>query len=278
MHELPLVFFTVLAQAVAGSVILLTLFSALPCYRNSFSTAALTEITLMQLAVLALSGMAALTHLGMPLRAMNVVYGVFHGSAMSLEIVAVSLFGALLSGVLFLAWRDANGKILWLVRGLCAASAILALVAITRVYHLPTVPLWSSMWTWGNFALTASVAGAALLLALLHFTQVESRLIARVFLPFVIGVALVVSVHYLFALNLELVALHTHLDSFLQNALGLRFTLLVVALVLCCLPSRMFTTSPHISTLRVLSLTLILIVAELIGRVFFYELMLIGHL
>ncbi|MCV5649045.1 dimethyl sulfoxide reductase anchor subunit, partial [Escherichia coli] len=74
--------------------------------------------------LLALAGLAALTHLGQPLRALNVLFGLKHLSPMSLEIVMVLIFSLLGLSTSFLLLKKVKGAPLLLCAVLAALAAI----------------------------------------------------------------------------------------------------------------------------------------------------------
>ncbi|GAL04058.1 anaerobic dimethyl sulfoxide reductase chain C [Photobacterium aphoticum] len=89
MSQLSLVFFTVLAQSAVGMFIALGLIELFFKPNNK----AMTRSFMAVFVLLGVGAIASVTHLGQPFRMFNVMFGLAHGSALSLEIVGLSLFG-----------------------------------------------------------------------------------------------------------------------------------------------------------------------------------------
>lgn len=158
MHELPLVIFTVLAQTSVGAFVLLLIAHKL------------AHITDRQLAVGLFSAMcvfgvgllASMAHLGQPFRAFNVLNGIGR-SPMSNEVVCVALFAALggLSALGMLLNKGSKGLLQMLA--MVGAVAGLALVfVIPSVYKIATVNAWANDYTMIFMVLTAFITGGAL--------------------------------------------------------------------------------------------------------------------
>lgn len=220
LHELPLVFFTVFAQAVVGafiglSVVLLTSQGKARADRLHYAMTVLWVL-------MAFGFVASTTHLGSPERAFNALNRV-GASDLSNEIFTGSIFFALGSAYWVLAtsgFLQKNGKKLPLVSALAhfivpianklpqgwagfgrvivALSGMIFIWAMARLYLIPTVPTWNTLFTPLSFGLTALLAGSALTVTLLQLAKVEMgqkgfAILATVFA----AVALVVSFfHY----------------------------------------------------------------------------------
>ncbi|MDX2320026.1 MAG: dimethyl sulfoxide reductase anchor subunit [Moritella sp.] len=155
MHELPLVFLTLLAQTAAG----ITLFATLALFISKLDSDEYNKVMFVALISISLGGIASLFHLGQPLRAINAFMGVGR-SPMSNEIVATVIFGGLLFLTVALGWMK---KSLALVKtlGLLASIAALVLIAIIpTIYTLATVPQWNTIFTPMQMILTALSMGA----------------------------------------------------------------------------------------------------------------------
>jgi len=92
LHELPLVFFTVLAQSAVGAWLVFTF--VLLGEKNEKSCAYIHKVMFVVLACLGLGFIASIMHLGMPARAFNSLNRVGE-SMMSNEIAAGAIFFAL---------------------------------------------------------------------------------------------------------------------------------------------------------------------------------------
>ncbi|OCG38293.1 MULTISPECIES: dimethyl sulfoxide reductase anchor subunit family protein [unclassified Gilliamella] len=162
MHELPLVFFTVLGQLSAGMVLIGGI-SSLSHY--SYSLIKINKMNMAALIVMAVAMLIASLHLGHPFRALNVIWGIGR-SPMSNEIFSFGLlFGITLVCVLLTYFSYHNdGKKWLLVNSLCQRiyqipnfSKILSLLLIffslifvwmiALTYMLPTVKTWNTYYT-----------------------------------------------------------------------------------------------------------------------------------
>ncbi|EMB4690483.1 dimethyl sulfoxide reductase anchor subunit family protein [Citrobacter freundii] len=158
MHELPLVFFTVFTQSAVGAFVLLMIGGMLGHIDARRQTIGL-------FAMMCLFGLGVITgifHVGQPLRAMNMLFRIGY-SPMSNEIVLSALFGALggLSTFGLLLNRGAIAlfkALAWLA----AVVGIVFLLAIPQIYQLPTVATWRSSYTTVMMVLTPLIGGGAL--------------------------------------------------------------------------------------------------------------------
>lgn len=163
MHELPLVFFTVLGQLSAGMVLL----SSLSCFINHSQAKQVIRQKINGLALLfmALGMLIASFHLGHPMRAFNVILGIGR-SPMSNEIFTFSvLFGVTLVSLLLNYFAlNPNSEKLDMIKPLCLKinripyiNQLLAIVlmilslgfvwTIVLTYRLPTVKTWDTVYT-----------------------------------------------------------------------------------------------------------------------------------
>ncbi|MFK0569498.1 dimethyl sulfoxide reductase anchor subunit family protein [Endozoicomonas sp.] len=275
MQQLSLVIFTVLAQGTVG--LFLVLATLLMFNQDAKRKQLLTRMMGVVLVMLGIAGGAALAHLGQPLRAFNVIFGLEHLSALSVEIMTTSLFG----GAVFTYGAMAHFGILEKLQKLVLTGAmglgILLLLAIANVYTLTTVPAWNSGWTIFQFVMTAFVIGlpaAALLLRsqsakLGTFQKNTDRALAT--LGFVtLGLVLVGYSLYLFWLGqVELpvnpLGLMDYHGSLILARLGLLFAGLGVWVIAATRGSNSGVGLAAVSTVLVLT-------AELCGRIFFYDL------
>lgn len=275
MHELSLVFFTVLAQATVG------LFLVLACLLMANSDAkrqqVLNQLLMVVLVLLGISGAAAMTHLGQPLRAMNVIFGLEHLSALSVEIMTTSLFGGAVFTYVAMSHFGILPKLQKLVLAGAMGLGVLLLLAIANVYTLATVPAWNSGWTIFQFVMTAFVVGipaAALMLRsqsakLGTFQKNTDRALGT--LGFItLGLVLVGYPLYLFWLGqvdlpVNPLGLFDYHGSLMLARLGLLFAGLGVWVIAATRGSNSAVGLAAVSTVLVLT-------AELCGRIFFYDL------
>lgn len=158
MHELPLVFFTVLTQSAVGAFILLLTGATLGHIDGR-------RLAIGLFAMMCLFGAGVLLgvfHVGQPLRAMNMLFRVGH-SPMSNEIVLSALFSAV-GGIAALGLLLNRGAttLFTALAWLAAVIGVFFVLAIPRIYQLPTVVTWSSSWTTIMMVLTALIGGGAL--------------------------------------------------------------------------------------------------------------------
>ncbi|MFD2015563.1 dimethyl sulfoxide reductase anchor subunit family protein [Vibrio olivae] len=159
MHELPLVFFTVLAQASAGLFILMTLNKLIikqPDDKAMFVSGVIS------LVIVGVAGFSAILHLGQPFRAINALFGTGR-SPMSNEIVSCSIYGGLLFAHLAVSYlRPQMTNAIKASRIATAIAGIALLVLIPKVYTIETIPQWNTSYTMIQMLLAAFTAGGAL--------------------------------------------------------------------------------------------------------------------
>ncbi|WP_299729656.1 DmsC/YnfH family molybdoenzyme membrane anchor subunit [uncultured Endozoicomonas sp.] len=275
MHELSLVFFTVLAQSTVGMFLIL---AAMLMVNQDVSRQRILSRGLgAVLVMLGIAGVAAMTHLGHPLRAINVVFGLEHFSALSVEILATSLFG----GAVFTFGAMVHFGILPKLQKLVLAGAmalgVLLLLAIANVYTLATVPAWNSGWTIFQFVMTAFVVGipaAALLLrsqsTLLGAYQKNADRALATLGFLVMGIVLVGYPLYLFWLGqVDLPVNPLGLFEYHGSLMLARLALLFVGMGLWVISAtRGSNTAAGLTAIS----TVLVLIAELCGRIFFYDL------
>ncbi|MGL6312995.1 dimethyl sulfoxide reductase anchor subunit family protein [Vibrio sp. WXL103] len=268
MSQLSLVFFTVLAQSAVG------MFIALGVVELLFKPdrKAMSQSLMVTLIILGIGAIASMTHLGQPLRMLNVAFGLAHGSALSLEIVALSLFGASALGYTAMRWFDIAGKMQNLVLCLAMALGIVFVLAIANVYTLATVPTWSTRFTPFQFLMTAAVVGpiaAATVLAWLlpqSESQAPQKLLAKMALVLAV-VSLSGYAAYLVWLGQLDVSTNPFalvLDAF--SLIAVRVGLLIGGVLLWLA----FTIDQPRKPLLIACFAMI-VCSELIGRIFFYD-------
>lgn len=252
MHELPLVFFTVFTQSAVGAFILLLIGGTLgQIDARRMAIGLFSAMCLFGVGVL-----LGIIHVGQPLRALNMLLRVGH-SPMSNEIVLSAVFvtlGGLGSlGLLLNRGATALCKVLvWLA----AAVGVAFILAIPQIYQLPTVVTWCTSYTTVMMVLTPLIGGG--ILAGL----------------FGLRLGLLVSVLAIlasFCLRPGYMSTLMSADGALTAAQTSWFTaqaaLLAVGIV------GVVTWARLKSSVTVLAMTaLIVIVAELVGRIAFYNL------
>ncbi|MDE1515160.1 MULTISPECIES: dimethyl sulfoxide reductase anchor subunit family protein [Vibrio] len=173
MHELPLVFFTVLGQTAVGMMVLAFIAGLL----GQITHAQRHKINLVAMILLAVGMVLGGLHMGQPLRAFNLLFGLFR-SPMSNEIVLSGLyFGGVcltvaLSATRLRATLQAKLNVTvtdtlhqWL-NGITALLGLAFAWSITQVYQLATVPAWNSHYTSLHLWLTVAISGGMCALGL----------------------------------------------------------------------------------------------------------------
>lgn len=158
MHELPLVFFTVFTQSAVGAFILLLIGGTLgQIDRRRMAVGLFSAMCLFGAGVL-----LGIFHVGQPLRALNMLLRVGH-SPMSNEIVLSAVFATLggLGSLGLLLNRGATALCKALV-WLAAVVGVVFIFAIPQIYQLPTVVTWRTSYTTVMMVLTPLIGGGIL--------------------------------------------------------------------------------------------------------------------
>lgn len=158
MHELPLVFFTVFTQSAVGAFILLLIGGILgQIDRQRMAVGLFSAMCLFGVGVL-----LGIFHVGHPFRALNMLLRVGH-SPMSNEIVLSAVF-ATLGGLGSLGLLLNRGSAS-LCKGLVWQAAVVGvgfIFAIPQIYQLPTVVTWRTSYTTVMMILTPMIGGGIL--------------------------------------------------------------------------------------------------------------------
>lgn len=265
LHELPLVFFTVLAQTAVGFWLI---FTFVMCKGSSpKSQSYLHKGLFVALLLLACGFIASVTHLGSPLRAFNSLNRV-GSSMMSNEIASGAVFFALAGGYWILV---VLGKIpqglskVWLV--VTALVGVVFMYMMNNLYHLPTVPTWNNAITSWQFYLTVVLGGCALAMAVLSINPHQDYQVKCSPWLYVLAVFCVAVVVIYQAFGLA------HIHSSVQQAVNLVPDFAIMQVLRLCLLAVAAALIVKGRTLPLLSLAvLITLAAEMIGRVLFYGL------
>jgi len=160
-----LIAFTLLMQLSAGLIVIYDLFLLFPLFRSKVEIPWRFQwILLIALAAAILGISASLMHLGNPLNMFKSASNLAH-SWLSREIASVLLYTLLLGLVTLLHFimPSAGRSLKWLVDFTAIAGLVLIFV-MSRIYMIPTRPVWNSIFTPAGFYLTAIILGASLLL------------------------------------------------------------------------------------------------------------------
>lgn len=252
MHELPLVFFTVFTQSAVGAFILLLI-------GGTLGQIEARRMAIGLFSVMCLFGAGVLLgifHVGQPLRALNMLLRVGH-SPMSNEIVLSAVFATLggLGALGLLLNRGAIALCKALV-WLAAAVGVVFIIAVPQIYQLPTVVTWASSYTTAMMVLTPLIGGGILA----GLFGLRPGLLVSV-------LAILVS----FCLRPGYMASLMSADGALTAAQTSWFTAQAVLLAVGIVGVVVWTRLK--SSVTVLATTaLVVIVAELVGRIAFYNL------
>ncbi|EQC1557718.1 dimethyl sulfoxide reductase anchor subunit family protein [Citrobacter amalonaticus] len=252
MHELPLVFFTVFTQSAVGAFILLLI-------GGTLGQIEARRMAIGLFCVMCLFGVGVLLgviHVGQPLRALNMLLRVGH-SPMSNEIVLSAVFATLggLGSLGLLLNRGATALCKALV-WLAAAVGVVFILAIPQIYQLPTVVTWRTSYTTVMMVLTPLIGGGILA----GLFGLRLGLLVSV-------LAILVS----FCLRPGYVSTLMSADDALMAAQTSWFTAQAALLALGIVG--VVTWARLKSSVTVLAMTaVVVIVAELVGRIAFYNL------
>lgn len=170
MQEIPLLIFTVLEQVLVGALLTLTVMRFMG--KLDSDAGFKSGIVLVIVTIVAVG--ASLFHLGQPLRAVNVVFGL-GSSWLSREILFMGVFGIALVAYV-IAERLKYDMAAKVFAAIGSVAGIFAVVATSICYMQPGVPAWDSFLTPLQFMLTLVLAGIPFGLALSYtWDQKKSR-------------------------------------------------------------------------------------------------------
>jgi len=292
VHELPLVTFTILAQMSVGAFVVLGLIQLLG--RKRFGTERIDKLSdpaLYAIGPLMVLGLiASMFHLGNPMNAMNSILGVGH-SWLSREIFFGATFAVMGAVFAFAQWkRLATAGVrqaFAVVTGLVGIGLVLSM---SMVYMLPTVPAWDSIATPISFFTTTLIlgvlsVGAALLSVVLRHGASdagESEIVRAAVKQLAVAAICLVGVSFVvlptFALSLvgqggaAAVSAAALMSAGGGWVVGLRLALLFAGAGLIGL--YMFKASDtgkeRVLALASYSAIVMVLVAEVLGRILFY--------
>jgi anaerobic dimethyl sulfoxide reductase subunit C (anchor subunit) len=160
-----LIVFTLLMQFSAGVVLIYNLFLVLPANRKNERIPFRFQMILLVAAVAALAGIAfSLLHLGNPQNALKTLSNL-NESWLSREILFVLIY----SGLLFLVtalqfiYPRATRSYKWIL-DLTSLSGLVLVYVMSRIYTIPAMPAWNSIFTPLSFYLAMLLSGSSILL------------------------------------------------------------------------------------------------------------------
>ena len=267
-----LVFFTILSQWSVGIVICLLLL-------NVSGGAALADMATpgpanslwLALLLIVAATTASFLHLGNPSNAPKAIRNLAR-SWLSREILAIGLYSASLAATLLYGWRTGAPYPGYLL-GVCSGTGLFLIWTMSRVYRIPTIPAWNSVYTPLGFTLTTLSLGSisCLVFAGSGVLAVDGR--GSSFLAALLVIVLLLELVASILQRRGLLAMDSGINgpefdnSTWRRLFLVRLILLLVALLLV-LP---LVFSAGIGTpLWLLAPMALLVVQELIGRAMFY--------
>lgn len=257
MHELPLVFFTVIAQTAAGVWVLSYLAHFFQYPENSALTTSRVFKANMLAVILMMMGMAlGLLHVGQPLRFINVLRGLGH-AAMSLESVLSGAFlGVMLLWCLLVKFKAGLTFPFKYLHTLGGVIALFFAWSIINVYQVTTVRTGITYHTTLQMMLTSCILGGALV-AVLGMKRIG---LSVALLGIIIS--LVSKADYIYFITSVMP------DIAVQQVQFWSAQILCLVLAIFLLLAERYSKYPCFALLLA---TLVLLIAELIGRIVFYN-------
>ena len=207
--------------------------------------------------------------LGKPSNVINVLYGIKTGSPLSLEVLSVGIFGALLFVYNLLTWKKIQTQKYNFFLGLTILSGLMVSYATARVYTLPTIPAWNSTWTLVQFFMSVLALGSVGFL-FFHDQEQEkkSSALQKVRTAIIILFLLMSSIVFYNKWNNNIM-LQSGIELPSWNFFTLRIIFLITSFLLLFFSGKMNTyTSKWIYAL----VFLCVLASELVGRIDFYNL------
>jgi len=164
-NEWPLLVFTLTIQFSVGIILLYDLFLLVPVALKKESLPFRFQMVLLLALVSACIGTAfSILHLGTPANAVKTLSNLSH-SWLSREILSVLVYNGMLLVVTILQFRyPAAVRTYKLFIDLTAAVGLVLIYVMSRIYMLPAIPAWNSIFTPIGFFLATLLAGSSLLL------------------------------------------------------------------------------------------------------------------
>lgn len=249
MHELPLVFFTVLSQSAVGAFIFILLFS-------QFSGRQLGGRLFAAMCLFGIGLIIGVFHMGQLLRALNLFLGIGR-SPMSNEIALSALFGTFGAiSALGLISGKGSPMLFKAIGWLAAIMGIAFIISIPAVYQIETISGWKTEYTWVVMLLTVFTSGGLVAAALGAGRKAAWMAIAGIVVSLLIRPSYI---SILWQANNTVASEQT-----LWFGLQVLFMLIALILTLFILFKRLPRNWVYFSALSVIA-------AELLGRIAFYN-------
>lgn len=269
MHELPLVFFTLFTAASVGTTFNFVLAN------QSFKFEEQFKLYFYAILVLVVAGLCAFTHLGQPQRPFNVIFGLAHLSPMSLEILSVGIYGGILSVMMLFNFKYkefkycGKEKLVKISYPVLFCGALLAGLSVPNAYYFDTVKYWYNGWTWYNYLMSIMVLGFAFYeifnLVMYREFKLSKQKVAAISVIYVAS-----AVYYYLTVSGQLVIDPNDFQYLWMYKVKcvLASLFLVLSLVSFALKDK------FVKTVFIIQASFV-IFAELFGRIFFYELIML---
>lgn len=252
MHELPLVFFTVFGQTAVGLFALAFIAKEM----GKIDSDTLKKANLVAAALIFIGSAIGGLHMGQPLRALNLIFGLGR-SPMSNEIILSGVFMGLAGATVVLTFlgREALARI----ANLATVGAGLAFAwSIPQVYQLATVAPWNTGHTALQMWMTVVVAGSAMAVAfgsgrIALFTLVAGALVSVAAKPDYVGFVVKQAPS-------------------LASAQYMLWAFQVLTILIALAAGIFYATKENAPKALAFSAAVLVIVGELVGRVAFYNL------
>lgn len=261
-HSLTLVLFTVLSQLAIGAFITMLFVDAL---KGKLSQAASFQVSLGVVVVGIVAVLASLFHLGHPFQAYKALLN-FGDSWLSREVIFFAVF--IVFAIIYLVLCKSNGGAKKVVALLGTLFGILTVYSTAMIYTIPAMPAWNNGTTLLAFAFTALLLGPLCVQTIAGLKDEVTLDFSR-FTTTVIGGA--------FVLNLLIISIaHSGSAEAAANGLAictspLFWVKMVLYVLAFLLAGRSICSNPLKNAKVAGALFLMLLVAEVLGRVVFYS-------
>lgn len=266
MHEWSLIGFTLLAQLAAGAFFLESFYKVIN--PDSFYREKVISLKPVLVAVSLAALIISFLHLGNPANAANALNNI-GSSWLSREILFVSLFTSGLGIAMVVDFSaKKNSGLNKAISILTSLAGLAAVFSMAKVYMLPTVPVWNSLFTMLQFYLSTFLLGSAMIL---FWSTKETRHRIYKFLLILVTLSIITWISSTLLLDQSNLAAAKSLQVIISENSFLYYGRIVllalsVLLVLLSLQKDTRLTANGYS----LNIFLLLFLAEIAGRYLFY--------
>jgi anaerobic dimethyl sulfoxide reductase subunit C (anchor subunit) len=278
-RDWSLVLFTTLSQLSIGIIVCFTLAGLFNDGTGLFieNDLSLSNPVLLALVLIGIATLISFMHLGNPSNAPNALNNLA-GSWVSREILALSIYALCLLIVFISGWMDWNVEFRGLLLALNAASGLVLLWMMIRIYVMPTIPAWNSWYTPLSFVLTTISLGLITLLLFNDIGLVSMNNLLSKASAVTLFAVLLMEVVAGFIHQKKLENMDTGIDELVfgrgvfHKVFLFRMVILIMALlVLCAILFNPDPVSPDGNLLRIYLLLVLVIAQAFIGRLLFYS-------